>query len=269
VDKYHERVLADYEALGILVRVEKGRVQIGTALHLKAEGVESEYYYAVGDRRTHTSWVTVKRDNEGLRADVELFQLLLDRGVSETEMHRFFEEHPAILMQARRGIPISHAPRFANPKDNTPDFAFSPILGPWEGKAVELLELKGPAGKLLRKPLHPGFAAEVTRAVDQVRDYGRYLADPSNLQAVLKGLGYVPDDSKLGVLIGREPKSEEERGVLAQRQSELNVKVVTYDEILATQAKQLERSEPYFVRYGTPAFPLPVVLPKNQRRRRG
>jgi len=54
VDKYHESVLADYEALGILVRVEKGRVQIGTALHLKAEGAESEYYHAPGDRRTHT-----------------------------------------------------------------------------------------------------------------------------------------------------------------------------------------------------------------------
>jgi hypothetical protein len=210
VDKYHESVLADYEALGILVRVEKGRVQIGTALHLKAEGAESEYYHAPGDRRTHTSWVTVKRDNEGLRADVELFQILLERKASETEMHQFFEEHPAILMQARMGIPISHAPQFANPKANTPDFAFSPILGPWDGKAVELLELKGPAGRLLRKPPHPGFAADVTRAVDQVRDYGRYLADPSNLQAVLKGLGYVPDDSKLGVLIGREPRSEEE-----------------------------------------------------------
>jgi hypothetical protein len=261
VDKYHESVLADYEALGILVRVEKGRVQIGTALHLKAEGAESEYYHAPGDRRTHTSWVTVKRDNEGLRADVELFQILLERKASETEMHQFFEEHPAILMQARMGIPISHAPQFANPKANTPDFAFSPILGPWDGKAVELLELKGPAGRLLRKPPHPGFAADVTRAVDQVRDYGRYLADPSNLQAVLKGLGYVPDDSKLGVLIGREPRSEEERGVLAQRRSELNVKVVTYDEILATQESQLnKRPEPYVLRYGTPAFPL--VKPK-------
>jgi hypothetical protein len=269
VDKYHERVLADYQALGILVRVEEGRVQIGTALHLKADGAESEYYLAMGDRRTHTSWVTVKRDNEGLRADVELFQRLLDQRANERDMHRIFEEHPSILMQARMGIPISHAPRFANPKDNTPDFAFSPILGPWEGKAIELLELKGPAAKLLRKPPHPGFAAEVTRAVDQVRDYGRYLADPSNLQAVLKGLGYAPDESKLGVLIGREPRSEEERGVLDQRRSELNVKVVTYDEILATQAKQLERREPYFVRYGAPAFPLPVALPKNQRGRRG
>jgi hypothetical protein len=47
-------------------------------------------------------------------------------------------------MQARMGIPISHGPRLAKPKDNTPDFSFSPILGPWDDKAVELMELKAP-----------------------------------------------------------------------------------------------------------------------------
>jgi len=44
---------------------------------------------------------------------------------------------------------------------------------------------------------------------DQVRDYDRYLRDPVNITAVLQGLGYLPDDSKLAVLIGRAPKSEE------------------------------------------------------------
>ena len=33
------------------------------------------------------------RDNEGLRADVELFEQLLDVNASETQMRRFFEEH--------------------------------------------------------------------------------------------------------------------------------------------------------------------------------
>lgn len=123
-------------------------------------------------------------------------------------------------------------------------------------RAIELMELKGPAERVLRKGPHPGFTAKVMRAVDQVRDYGRYLGYPANLQAVLEALGYVPDDSKLAVLIGREPKTDEERETLTQRQSELNVNVVTYDEILATQESQLKRREPYVLRYGTPAFPL-------------
>jgi hypothetical protein len=108
----------------------------------------------------------------------------------------------------------------------------SPILGPWENKAVEVLELKGPGEKTLRTGPHPGFSAKVTWAVDQVRDYDRYLRDPANITAVLQGLGYLPDDSKLAVLIGRTPKSDAEREVWSQRQDKLDVKIVTYDEIL-------------------------------------
>jgi hypothetical protein len=72
----------------------------------------------------------------------------------------------------------------------------------------------------------------------------------------LKELGYLPDNSKLAVLIDRAPSGEADREVWAQRQSELDVKVVTYDEILATQANQLSGTYPYKVKYGTPECPL-------------
>ena len=78
------------------------------------------------------------RDNEGLRADVELFQQLLDMNVSETQMQRFFEEHPFFLMQARLGIQIPH-PSYAT-KRCSPDFAFTSILGPRDISDIELLE---------------------------------------------------------------------------------------------------------------------------------
>ena len=236
------------------MRFEKGRAQISSALRLKHN--ESDFYYAPGDRRIHKGWVTVKRDREGLGADVELFAMLMERGASEREMHKFVEEHPAILTEARLGIPISHRPRFVEPPNNEPDFLLSPILGPWENKAVEILELKGPAEKTLRTGPHPGFSAKVTWAVDQVRDYDRYLRDPVNITAVLQGLGYLPDDSKLAVLIGRAPKSDAEREVWAQRQDKLDVKIVTYDEILAKQAAHLQDSHPYRVLSGTPGYPL-------------
>jgi hypothetical protein len=122
----------------MLVHFEKARAQISSALRLKHN--ESDFYYAPGDRRIHKGWVTVKRDREGLGADVELFAMLMERGASEREMHKFFEEHPAILTEARLGIPISHRPRFVEPPNNEPDFLLSPILGPWENKAVEILE---------------------------------------------------------------------------------------------------------------------------------
>jgi hypothetical protein len=254
VSEYQERVLEDYEDLGILIRFEKGRAQIGPALQLKDSRAESEYYYYPGDRRNNKGWVTVKRDDQGLRHDVELFQMLLARNASETEMHRFFEEHPAILMQARLGIPISHGPNFDSPKDNRPDFSFAPILGPWNEKSIELLELKGPAEKTFKQGFHPGFAAKVHNAVDQVRDYDRYLRDPLNISAVLRSLGYIPENAKLAVLIGRKPKDLTDRAAWTQRQSELNVEVITYDEILEKQERQIKA--PYTLRFGTAAHPL-------------
>jgi hypothetical protein len=239
VDDFYDRVLEDYLNLGMLVRFQRGRAQIGPALQRRELNVESEYYYAPSDRRNNQNWLTVKRDNEGLRQDVEMFQVLLDKNATESEMHRFFEEHPTILMQARMGIPVSHRPNFTQPKDNKPDFIISPILGPRGNHITELLELKGPGEKTIYKGLHPGFTAKVTHAVDQVRDYGRYLIDPANLEAVLEGLGYLPQKRNLAVLIGRVPKNDAEREALMLRQSELNVEVVTYDEILQTQANQL------------------------------
>lgn len=262
VDEYHERVLNDYQNLGMLVRFEKGRAQVGPALQLKND--ESEFYHASGDRRNHKGWVTVKRDREGLRADVELFEMLIERRAGEREMHKFFEQHPAILMEAWLGIPISHRPQFDHPKDNTADYSFSPILGPWKDKGVDMLEMKGPGEMTLRRGPHSGFTAQVTKAVDQLRDYDRYRRDPANIAAVLKGLGYKPDYSKLAVLIGRAPKSDAEREIWMRRQSELDVTVVTYDEILAKQVAHLQDSHPYRVLSGSSGYPIRATPRKTK-----
>jgi hypothetical protein len=241
VDQYQDRVLEDYRNVGIIIRFENGRAQIGPALRRKDPNIESEYYYAPADRRTNTSWVTVKRDSEGLRHDVEIFQHLIDTGANETRMHQFFEEHPAFLMEARLGIPISHRPSFIQPKNFKPDFAFSPILGPQSDRMIEIMELKGPDEITLSRKHHRGFSAKVHAAVDQVLDYDGYMRDPNNLQVVEEAFGYVPEKSKLAVLIGRTPTRDDDREIFERRQAQLNVKVITYDEILQTQANQIKR----------------------------
>jgi len=238
VDEYQDRVLDDYRFCGILVRFEYGHAQILPALRKKDPSVESEYYYAAADRRNHSGWVTFKRDRQGLRHDVDGFRKLLDTNASEREMHRFLEQHPEFLMQARLGVPISHAPTFAEPKGWTPDFSISPILGPLSPE-IELLELKGPSEKTITRGLHQGFSAKVKRAIDQVKDYDRYLRDPANHPAILKAIGYIPEKSNLAVLIGRDPTNKSDTEARLRRQSEIDVQVITYDEILATQASQL------------------------------
>lgn len=65
VSDYQDRVLKDYEQLGIMVRIVNGHSQIGPALKKKDQQAENEYYYAPADRRDLNRWVTVKRDDEG------------------------------------------------------------------------------------------------------------------------------------------------------------------------------------------------------------
>lgn len=238
VNEYQDRVLDDYRSFGILVRLVNGHTQVLPALRRKDPTLQSEYYYAPTDRRAK-GWVTVRRDHEGLLHDIDLFEQLIDRDVSESQIQAFFEQHPTFLMQARNGVPIPHRPNFAKPANNKPDFAISPILGPVDETSIELLELKLPGERTLNKGFHRGLAAKVHRAIDQLKDYARYLRDPANFQRILRAFGYIPDSSKLAVLIGRYPRNDADKEVWIQRRDEVNVTIITYDEILQTQADQL------------------------------
>lgn len=238
VDAYYDHVIQDYQDMGMRVRYREGHTQIGPAKR-SAPGYESNYYSAAKDRRDHKRWLTIKRDDEGVRNDVEVLQRLLDRSASETEMHQFLEQHPSLLTDAMLGVPHSHKPRFRNPEGWKPDFALSPVLGPLYSQGIDLVELKGPDETLITGPFHHrGFSQKVHRAVDQVRDYSRYLTDPANLEAVKKAFGYLPLQSKLAVLIGRDPHMDD-CDIFEQRQSEIDVRVVTYDRILLIQASQI------------------------------
>jgi hypothetical protein len=240
VEAYQKAVLNDYEFCGILVRFHRGRAQIGPALKKKAPEVDSNFYYSPSDRRNRSGWVTVMRDQQGLRHEVQMFGQLISSNASEREMHRFLEENPAFLMEARLGVPISHSPVYAEPKGWTPDFTIASILGPINNQ-VELLELKGPGENFLTGGAHGGFSAKVKAAIDQVRDYARSMAKSANQRVVFNALGYIPErQPRLAVLIGRDPSTSAGRDMRARRQSEVDVKVITYDEVLAIQEDQIQ-----------------------------
>lgn len=238
VKEHHEALLCDFEYCGILVRYEMGRAQIKPALKRKPRRTHTELYNAAGDRRNQTDWVTFSRNREGLSNDVAQFEELLSRNATETEMHRFFVQHPAILMEARGGIPLSHEINFVDPNNQKPDFAFSSILGPTDG-SLDLLELKGPDERLVNRGFHAGFAHKVHAAINQVRDYDRALRNPANFEALTQTLGFLPQSSRLAVLIGRNPKDRAIAGTFERRKQEVNVEIVTYDEIFETQLCQL------------------------------
>jgi hypothetical protein len=238
VNEHHKALLREYEHCGILVRFEGGRAQIKPALKRRHGRTHTKYYNALGDRRRLTDWVTFSRNRDGLNNDVVLFEELLSRKATETEMHKFFAQHPAILMEARGGIPLSHEINFVDPKNERPDFGFSSILGS-EGGDLELLELKGPDEKLVNRGFHAGFTQKVHRAIDQVRDYERAMRNPANFEAIRKKLGFLPQSSRLAVLIGRNPEKQAEMKTFDLRKGEVNVEIVTYDEIFESQVCQL------------------------------
>jgi hypothetical protein len=104
---------------------------------------------------------------------------------------------------------------------------------------AEIMQTKGPAEKRLTGGRHRGFAAKVKRAIDQGRDYKRNLRAPANFGSMVDGIGYFPERRGLAALISLSPAVSEDRELRQGRQEEVDVTVITYDEILAVQEAQI------------------------------
>jgi hypothetical protein len=109
-----------------------------------------------------------------------------------------------------------------------------PILPRDSRERVKLLELKGPEARVLssKRHLHRGLAPALVQALAQVRDYDEYVHDSSNLVAVEKALGYIPEISEKAVLIGRTPPSEDTSLWEKRKSEQPSVRIITYDEVL-------------------------------------
>jgi hypothetical protein len=179
--------------------------------------------------------VTVDRDLIGIQLEVELLEALLNNPyASEGDYQRFFEEHPHFLSMLAIALPHVQL-RDGVGRLLVPDFILKPIVASQRDSRWEILDLKKPdvpllAGRGSRRRL----SYAVQEAIRQLRDYGDYFADPRNSNAVERALGHSLMRPKLGVLIGRMPRSDVE--ALEIEQARLpDVKIITYDEILEQQ----------------------------------
>ena len=65
---------------------------------------------------------------------------------------------------------------------------------------------------------------------------------PENERKLLKQFGYIPTQSKLAVLIGRDTDRDDQRDIFQRRLKHVpDVEIITYDKILETQAAQMAR----------------------------
>jgi len=239
VEAYRAQLLNELDNLGFLVVEDHGRLRVaGPALAPKT-GVESALYYAPdSDNRI---W-TVDRDAYGVQYDIELFEALVnDAGVDEPRLQQFFEEHPYFLTQNQfEALPHPRLAQQGTGDLYIPDFVLKPIVAAQRDSNWEVLDLKLPQARLLagqNRALR--LSHEVMNAIRQLRYYRDYFLDPRNTATVNQVLGAPLRRPRLAVLIGRLPDNEELLEALEREQAEVDVRIVTYDELLERQIRLL------------------------------
>jgi|HubBroStandDraft_6_1064221.scaffolds.fasta_scaffold03031_5 hypothetical protein len=242
VADYRRKLLDELDNLGLLVSYENGRYRVGPALSPHDRSAEGHLYYGRADQRQGGKYFTIDRDEYGIQFETELFEALINNpNVSEPDLQRFFVEHPHFLSAASlmQAVPMPHVRlQDGSGKILIPDFVMKPIVALQRDSNWEVLDLKLPQAKLLAGPAdHRGFSAQVMHAMNQVKDYKDYFENPANAADVQSKLGHRLQHPRLAVLIGRMPPPEEVELLEKAQARDLEVRVVTYDEILEAQRK--------------------------------
>jgi len=169
----------------------------------------------------------------------------------ETILQEFFETHAHMIF---RGLFESNVPKLRIPDpqrgsgrkgEHIPDFAQLPRSLSMIETRTGLLDLKLPKEQLLeRSRFHRDFTRSVHKAVAQLTDYRDRLAQGgSRMEGMLKRqLGYVPQNPRLAVIIGRRPPKAD-LGDFEHRArttvAPIGVDLVTYDDILDREEQRL------------------------------
>lgn len=235
---YRHAVLAEFDDMGFIIRVERGRYMVGPALKPKHDLV-GQYYFGPADKRPR-GFTTVHKENFAVQAEVEAFESLINReDLKESELQQFFESYPHFLSEAH--TPLSQVRlRKSNGSLLIPDFVLKPIYAQRDDSQWSVLDLKMPKEKLMTgKGSRRHLSRSVMAAIAQLRDYKAHFGSAEQAAAVAKVLGHPLRHPKYGVLIGRLANVDPEALGRAQ-QDFADVKIVTYDEILERQQTQLE-----------------------------
>jgi hypothetical protein len=237
---YYRRVMDDYEDVGLMATEEDGRLRVMPALRARAKA-NGRYYYGPADHRA-AKWFTIARDFEADAEDLERFKHIIDprNGTKEGVIHRFLAETPHYLSTDNVDV-ISH-PRF-DPMTGRREFDF--VLRPYVERNApgswSVIEIKR-ADQSIFSGLgsnDPIFAGAVFRAVNQVRNYRRFVNDPANRDKVLKTLGTIPEEARLAVLIGRRSGAYLDLFEQQRRDWCADVLLITYDDLYDVRERAL------------------------------
>ena len=138
--------------------------------------------------------------------DVEAFEFLINRSnISEWDFQRFFEKHPAFLLGSQYYRLHSQVVLLgADGKELIPDF-FAERVGT---TFADIIELKTPSAKLTSGSQgRRGFAASLSRALNQVRTYRNFFDNPSRRRQFHQQYGFEAFRPTITVVMARQKKS--------------------------------------------------------------
>lgn len=178
-------------------------------------------------------------EKQGIIEEIrELEWLINNSEVSEHDLQKFFEKNPHLICGTDH---IKVHPQLSLVREDLgqlrPDFFLERI----EGGFCDILDIKLPKEKIVvGQDNRRTFSAAISSAIGQLREYRNYFDDKTNRTIFKNEYGlesYKPD---IMVVIGRSNGFKDiiERQSLTQELS--NLKIMTYDDILARARHQLK-----------------------------
>jgi hypothetical protein len=230
IDRGDVSAIKAASALPVILSLRNDRIRVEL-------GVEDDVYRVQTDEASRGSKVIIARPHvfaaskrTQLHAEVREFEELVNsRYASESDIHRFFEEHPNFLLgQEYRQLHSKILLERDEAGPLIPDF----MLQPFDDDLCDLLELKLPhepivVGRANRKR----FSSAVQEAVAQLRTYRDYFDDRSRREEIQRRYGIRAYRPRMAVVIGRLTAMDPiEYRRIADGQKE--VRIMTYDDLL-------------------------------------
>jgi hypothetical protein len=254
IHNWRDALIAELDYVGFAVSEDSaGRIQISHALRRpRREGEILAARGTPGSLRDNQYVILAEDVLEQLSVYTE-FKYLLEHyeGISQREQikpesvfQRFFETNPHFV---QRGLfaRVWAKPRLRVPEKKNkhlfPDFVMRPTVGADVGTNWEILDLKLPNDPLTTsRGFHPSYAAKLTKAMQQLRDYRNYFSrsDDAVRQELVSQFGYQPVHPRIAVLIGRRQR-EQGLDQIQGDAGDLDIDVITYDDIVEFEENRL------------------------------
>jgi hypothetical protein len=165
----------------------------------------------------------------------ELEQLLGKDSTSESDFQKFFERNPRFLLGDNYCHLHSQIVLLSEDGDLIPDF-FVERPGT---RFADILELKKPGAKIVSgSGRRRGFSAELTQALNQVREYRNFFENKATREEFYRRYGFRAYRPSVCIVIGRSWEYVDHMERIQIEDEYKNVRVLTYDDILA-RAKSL------------------------------